>query len=147
MKYCPYCGATLIGGAASFCAECGKTLPSPQKPPEPVREPLPDQSPRQKQSPVRRPSTSGSRNPKKPFPGQKGRRLPSHQPSKRPDPSRKPLPDLRDEGYDGYYNDVEPIDNGHTRERMDPELMKRIVIVAAGAFVIVIFAVILMYVL
>jgi uncharacterized membrane protein YvbJ len=27
MKYCPYCGADLIDGAASFCAECGKSMP------------------------------------------------------------------------------------------------------------------------
>ena len=27
MKYCPYCGASLVGGAASFCAECGKRSP------------------------------------------------------------------------------------------------------------------------
>ena len=28
MKYCPYCGASLVGGAASFCAECGKKIPA-----------------------------------------------------------------------------------------------------------------------
>lgn len=27
MKYCPYCGAAIADSAASFCAECGKTLP------------------------------------------------------------------------------------------------------------------------
>ena len=27
MKFCPYCGASLPGGAASFCPECGKPLP------------------------------------------------------------------------------------------------------------------------
>ena len=27
MKYCPFCGADLIEGAVSFCAECGKELP------------------------------------------------------------------------------------------------------------------------
>lgn len=27
MKYCPYCGAVLVDGAVSFCAECGKKLP------------------------------------------------------------------------------------------------------------------------
>lgn len=26
MKFCPYCGAPLSGGAASFCPECGKSL-------------------------------------------------------------------------------------------------------------------------
>ncbi len=28
MKYCPYCGAELSDGAASFCMECGKSLPA-----------------------------------------------------------------------------------------------------------------------
>ena len=27
MKYCPYCGADFADGAASFCMECGKSLP------------------------------------------------------------------------------------------------------------------------
>ena len=39
MKYCPYCGASLVGGAASFCAECGKKIPTqteaPQSKPKP----------------------------------------------------------------------------------------------------------------
>ena len=26
MKYCPYCGADLLGGTASFCSECGKPI-------------------------------------------------------------------------------------------------------------------------
>ena len=31
MKYCPYCGAELIDGTVSFCAECGKRItPMPQ---------------------------------------------------------------------------------------------------------------------
>ena len=28
MKFCPYCGADLIEDAVSFCAECGKQLPT-----------------------------------------------------------------------------------------------------------------------
>ena len=28
MKYCPYCGADFADGAASFCTECGKSLPT-----------------------------------------------------------------------------------------------------------------------
>ena len=31
MKYCPFCGADLIEGAVSFCAECGKPLSSTRK--------------------------------------------------------------------------------------------------------------------
>ena len=28
MKYCPYCGADFADGVASFCMECGKSLPT-----------------------------------------------------------------------------------------------------------------------
>ena len=27
MKYCPYCGAALVGEKVMFCVECGKELP------------------------------------------------------------------------------------------------------------------------
>lgn len=27
MKYCPYCGTSLADSTASFCSECGKTIP------------------------------------------------------------------------------------------------------------------------
>lgn len=27
MKYCPYCGASLVDDVVSFCSECGKELP------------------------------------------------------------------------------------------------------------------------
>jgi hypothetical protein len=64
-----------------------------------------------------------------------------------PNQTRRQKPDPRDEGYDGYYNDVKPIDNGHTRDRLDPELIKRAVLVAAGALVLIILSVVLMYVL
>ena len=33
MKFCPYCGASLVGGAVSFCAECGKPLPGKEQKP------------------------------------------------------------------------------------------------------------------
>ena len=34
MKYCPYCGAELVSGAASFCSECGKNLSTDNEQPE-----------------------------------------------------------------------------------------------------------------
>ena len=32
MKYCPYCGADLADGVASFCMECGKPRKKHEKP-------------------------------------------------------------------------------------------------------------------
>jgi hypothetical protein len=67
------------------------------------------------------------------------------QPAKQPiKPIHKPKPDPRDEGYDGYYTDVPPDDGGHIRDPLDPEMIKRAVLVAAGALVIIVLAVLLM---
>ena len=142
MKYCPYCGAALVGGAVSFCAECGRALPSPKKTAEPVREAPPRPAPvRRPPPPVKKP---GRPAPSPGKPASPSRRPPSARTGGPYEPTRRPKPDPRDEGYDGYYNDVKPIDNGHIRDRSDPALTKRIIMVAAGAFLIVILAVILM---
>lgn len=152
MKYCPYCGATIMGSAASFCAECGKALPSGAKPSDSKKAPAgPPQSHRAPPNMIL-PSTSTKDRPKKPLSNRKPaskkqRPAPTHPAKKHSDPVRASNPDPFDESYDGYYNDVKPIDNGHTRDRTDPELIKKIILVAVGAFVIVILSVILMYLL
>lgn len=107
MKYCPYCGVSLSGGAASFCPECGKAL---QGRAEDVRW----------RGPVSRQRA------------QAGRQAP-----RRP---RKPA----DENYDGYYNDVKPIDADRAGKQSDPDLVKRIACVVAGAVGVIALAVILM---
>ena len=118
MKYCPYCGAAIIGGAVSFCAECGNEI-QPQEEDGPVE-------------PIKA-------------------RKPKRQPKKARKKSRKdvkdPMPEPVDDGYDGYYNDVQPIDSGRIHDRMDPELIKRIIIIAAGAVVLIIFSILLIFLL
>ena len=49
-----------------------------------------------------------------------------------------------DINYDGYYDDIQPIDAGVRGEGMDPELVKRIILVILGAVGAIILAVILM---
>ena len=49
-----------------------------------------------------------------------------------------------DENYDGYYNDVTPVDAGQRGDRIDPELVKRIAILIAGALGVIVLAVVLM---
>jgi hypothetical protein len=74
--------------------------------------------------------------------------VPNRVDPKRSVPSpRPPKPNPRDEGYDGYYSDVKPTDNGHVRDKTDPALIKRIILVAAGALVLVILSVVVMYLL
>jgi hypothetical protein len=52
-----------------------------------------------------------------------------------------------DEGYDGYYDDVSTGDNGKSMERHEPELTKRIVMVACGFIAIIVLSVLVMYLL
>jgi hypothetical protein len=137
MKFCPYCGASLLGGAASFCAECGKEVPAGEKRPQPER----------KSPAAGKRFPAGNHKSLKSKKSKTRRPPPFRQDERQPGPEEPQGPDPRDEGYDGYYDDVQPIDDGQTRDRLDPELIKRAAFVAAGALGIIILAVILMYVL
>lgn len=109
MKFCPYCGVSLPGNAASFCPECGKPLPN-----------------------------------KKAVSTRQQRKLPSHpRPHQKPRPRTKPVNPM-DINYDGYYDDIQPVDAGIRREGVDPELVKRIILVILGAVGVIVLAIILM---
>jgi len=118
MKYCPFCGATLYGGAASFCPECGKQIP-----PKPQTE---------SESPVAQAEA--------PALGTPTDKLSRTQPRKKQKKgSRKEQSKYtqQDDGYDGYYDDVPTSDNGHEREELDPEIIKKICLIIGGALVII----------
>jgi len=148
MKYCPFCGAALlVDSAASFCVECGNMVKAPHTAGETTEADWPTE-----------PRSSSLRSGDDPEgrllrllkadrpPGKKPKRKKPLK--KRPHAAKQPpMPNPYDEGYDGYYDDIMPADNGHTRDRLDPELIKRAVLIAAGAFVLIILSVILMYVL
>ena len=150
MKFCPYCGASLMGGAVSFCTECGKALPSAAKPPVPLRKPPPrpasKRKPHKKTINGNRKMTRLSQAPGKQAPKGRPRSL-DNTLAKHHELSSGSRRDPRDDGYDGYYDDIKPLDDGRIRDRSDPELIKRVILVASGAFVIVILSVILMYLL
>ena len=114
MKYCPYCGAGLLEDAA-FCMECGKTIPvSTGKAPEKER---------------KRPQTKTQE--------KRFRRLGKAAPV-------EPEPDPQDVGYDGYYDDTPVSDNGAYKEKMDRELITRIILVGVSALILVALAILLM---
>ena len=48
---------------------------------------------------------------------------------------------------DGYYDDIHPIDEGHEREGVDKELVKKIAIIIGALFVVIAACVALMYIL
>jgi len=119
MKFCPYCGADLIEDAVSFCAECGKQLPTGKT---------------QKEKSKEKPEIKKASKKKK------------KKPAKKPE-SNIEVENIVDDGYDGYYDDVRPVDEGHEREGVDKELVKKIVSIIAVLFVVIIACVALMYVL
>lgn len=162
MKYCPFCGATLMGSAASFCSECGKSIPTaPQtQTGEPVDRhelilpKLDDQC--EKTAATGKSSqfldeSSQVKAVGKPSQNERKKKLRKQKKTPKEDKHHMNQssecdiePDLKDDGYDGYYDDVRPLDNGHEKERMDPELIKKIVMVAGGAAFIIILAIVMM---
>ena len=131
MKYCPYCGADLAGTGVSFCSECGKSIAPPVR-----------SEPGQKTRRV--PQTQNKKRPVK-------KNLPSTRPKQEKrnghEENRKPRRNPMDEGYDGYYDDVPTSDNGQTTERFEPELVKRIALVAGGFVAVIVLSVLVMYLL
>lgn len=119
MKYCPYCGADLIEDAVSFCAECGKQLPVGKT---------------QKEKPKEKPEIKKASKKKKKKPIKKAE-------------SSTEDETVVDDGYDGYYDDIRPIDEGHEREGVDKELIKKIAFIIGVLFVVIAACVALMYVL
>ena len=117
MKYCPYCGADLVEDGVSFCVECGKQLPAGKT---------------QKEKPEDKPEIKKA--------------------TKKKNSAKKPescieVETVVDDGYDGYYDDIHPIDEGHEREGVDKELVKKIAIIIGVLFVVIAACVALMYVL
>ena len=117
MKYCPYCDADLVEDGVSFCVECGKQLPA---------------SKTQKEKPKDKPEIKKA--------------------TKKKNSAKKPESSIEvetvvDDGYDGYYDDIHPIDEGHEREGVEKELVKKIAIIIGALFVVIAACVALMYVL
>lgn len=121
MKFCPYCGASLLGGAASFCPECGRQIPQQE----------PDQAPRPQPGKKRRPTE---------IPPSRRKKRPRQEPQRTPRRKKKPM----DINYDGYYDDVKPIDAGQQGERMDSEMLKKTALMLVGALGVILLAVVFM---
>lgn len=154
MKFCPNCGASLAGGAASFCPECGFALkqagagqavqaeearttppdaadapkvvhkaPGHTTPAEPVPPAAVSDKPKKKHKPRRQAA-----------PEQAPPDTAQPEPAEVEDPSPSPPED----GYDGYYEDTLPIDDGQRKtEKLDPDMLKKVALIAGGALVFV----------
>lgn len=119
MKFCPYCGADLIEDGVSFCVECGKQLPAGKTQEEKAKN----------KSEIKKIAKKTKK-----------------ESAKKPESSVE-VETVVDDGYDGYYDDIRPIDEGHEREGVDKELIKKIAIIIGVLFVVIAACVALMYIL
>ena len=126
MKYCPYCGEGLREPEARFCPECGKQFLA-ERPliefPEPEVEKLPE--------------SAGKAAKRKWFGATK----------KETDPVSPEAPDIelsKDDGYDGYYDDVLPADLDAWQDGIDKDLLRKIALLAAGVVLVVVACVAMM---
>lgn len=122
MKYCPYCGADVLNGSISFCAECGEALTN---------------NPKTKK--VKNRKEKKEKKPKK----EKFKK--SSEPEIHEEVAEvEPTPDA-DFGYDGYYDDVLPADDAVERQQLDKATIKNLIIIAVGVFLAITICVIAMY--
>lgn len=126
MKYCPYCGEALADPQVSFCPECGKTLAG-----------------------VTPPSDS-----ERPAPENKPNRAAKRKKDRKRKAAQSALPEMeatkgstQDEGYDGYYDDILPSDDGGSREGIDKGLVKKIVLLLGIVLLVIGACVAMMYLL
>ena len=117
MKYCPHCGAALPDSAVSFCPECGKSMPE---------------------------STSGATMPDKPAKEKKSRK--NAKKKKVTPPRRSKTEPPPEDDYDGYYNDRLPIDEGHRRDGMEKNIIKKVVALVLCLLVVIGACVAILYV-
>ena len=132
MKFCPYCGADLFDGNVLFCSHCGKKLPPHEAG---LTEPLTEDM-----RPASQVPTEETYKGKK----KKGRKKKALE--KKPS---QPMEEIRpeDDGYDGYYDDVLPPDVDRTREGIDKELVKKIIVLGVSVLLIISLCVVMMYML
>ena len=121
MKFCPYCGKELWDENASFCAECGKHIPSRSQ-----KDAKPENA--EETAAVHEavePTVADDLHEETPC-------------------EEEPI---QEDGYDGYYDDVLPDDYGHLRSNVDKELIKKIIVLGISVALIIGACVAIMYIL
>lgn len=163
MKYCPYCGAVLVDGAVSFCAECGKKLPVSGKTEETLEKS--NQSEQQEKSKpqqqLHHEKKSRRTQKRKLLQGETVKEReedktveqqikPLEEPKslrQQPEPSAASADTIPENDYDGYYDDILPADEGRFNEGIDRGLVKKVVLIIGIVLLIVGACVLMMYLL
>ena len=122
MNYCPYCGAELLNKELPFCCECGKRLRVDAQVTEHTG---------QERSRPKTGDTSFDSSCRQPILFRKKKR------SKASTTQIEDNVKKTDEGYDGYYDDILPVDLGAQKEDGNGELLKKIAGVIIGVILII----------
>lgn len=161
MKFCPHCGASLADVAASFCPECGKQLRTNTE----AAPPLPAQRQDTQEFPAIAPQgekvvhKAGTEPPVPETLNRHKKRWRDRPPrNKRKSSAPEALEDddagggqgntacaPLEDGYDGYYEDILPVDEGNRKtERLDPDMMKKVALIAGGTLLFVVAAIVVL---
>ena len=135
MKYCSNCGVSLTGSAASFCSECGKRVSKKV-----------EKKARAAQKPPKKRSLFAPRTEESNCEESEENIHESEEIQTEAQVDVRSV-GLQDVNYDGYYNDVLPEDEGYIKEKIEPELIKRIALIVGVMLLVVILSVLLMRVL
>ena len=122
MKYCPYCGADLLGGTVSFCSECGKSIKGQKTKAKSEKKPPAERKKKTK---------TKTKVPKDTVPEDEH--------------IEEETPETVDDGYDGYYDDVLPVDENVERQGLDKQTVKNLIIIIVGVIVAISICVAAMY--
>ena len=141
MKYCPFCGAELLGSEVSFCAECGKHLPAGAASQTEMEAPSAAADPPRNSKKTATPVRLKRKPQKKSRPSIEG--APTERLKSQSGEEDCPEPEPADD-YDGYYDDVEPIDAGSTRPGLDREMIRKISFLVLGALLVIGLCVVMM---
>ena len=129
MKYCPYCGSKLLNPQASFCVECGKPLSTE------TQDVSSGNEKKQEHNEHRRKHMKKAKVKSR----QKEQSVAAD--------SEKKVEKTKEDDYDGYYDDVCPVDEGSGREEINKDMIKKILLLVAGVLFIAGACVALMYLL
>ena len=119
MKYCPYCGAELLGGTASFCCECGKSIKGRK--------------------------TKAKSEKKPPAEKRKKSNIIETEDVTPKSENNEEITTEENDGYDGYYDDILPVDESIERQGIDKTVVKNLIIIIVGVIVAISICVAAMY--
>ena len=138
MRTCPRCGVPVRSARAAYCPECGYSLSKSKRTvgKHEIKKESDQHDVGKSEKKRRDTRQTAFRKPNRPQKREKAGRIRIS-----PDLERA----VRDDGYDGYYDDVLPTDDGEYRQGLDRKTAKNILYLLIGVIVVVGICVVILY--